>query len=983
MTLQPYQRLALPLVLLHASLPWGVGLLMACGALAAAPVKPAAPSKPTPAAALTSPSTAAANKAWQVAPIPAWVVAPPAGPAASAAPAITLAPALSLPGLPTTLSAAAPAASGLLAATAARHELMDWQTNFTLAKPQFFIRQRSVAYDAATLGYVSQWQIGYNPAFQTITLHSAQVLRDGRMQDRLKDARIEALRRETQLERQIIDGTQTLLVVLSDVRVGEPVEVSYTIEGVNPIFEGRLSGGFETAAPIPTDLVHHRVILPADRNVQLRAIGGDLLPERSIDNGKQVLRLVRTKVPALVEEQQTPPWVKVYPSWYFSEYGSWAEVDAWAQRLFAKPAATAPAIKAKADEWRANGLQGEALVAEVLRFVQDEVRYFSVSLGESSHRPKLAERTLAERLGDCKDKVMLLNALLAELGLSAQPALVSMFRNRGLAQYLPSHDQFDHVISRVELGGRVWYLDPTISGQGLTLASRGHYPYGRALVVGVGQELATVTTQPGHVDEVEHVQRWDMSQPGKPTQLATIMRAKGAAAERWRASWASAGQDRITEALAGAYARVLPELARLGPAQVKDDRQANVFELNLAYEHPNFGVYGNGGLDIEVGAFELADVLVSPAEAVRRTPYLLAIPQVSTSRIDVITPLPFTGGVNQPAEVFDKGFQYSSRTESSGNTVSFLRRVERRSDDVAPADMAGYRENLLRARAMTSNRMRINLVNFPQILPAFQQIEKRVRSEFGPRDDGLARIVMRAEFNRHASAKVLSTLPPKSRLAAHVLASSAISANLLGQYSAALQDAGEALAIDPGHPTALEARAVALASTARLDESVAALEKLLDGPARTVALRVLATVEIQRSRHSQAEQHLRQLIDASSGEQRDFALAWLYLAAERQGGRGAAVLQQHLASVDGARWSGALVNYLSGKLDREALLKKARDSAEMERLNLAEAYYYIGHQLAAQGQREEALRWYDRTVQTKATPYREYALAQQELKSGK
>ena len=55
-------------------------------------------------------------------------------------------------------------------------------------------------------------------------------------------------------------------------------------------------------------------------------------------------------------------------------------------------------MKAAFAAWKARNLAPEVLVAEVLRFVQDDVRYFSMSLGESSHRPKPAARTLAERL---------------------------------------------------------------------------------------------------------------------------------------------------------------------------------------------------------------------------------------------------------------------------------------------------------------------------------------------------------------------------------------------------------------------------------------------------------------------------------------------------------------------------------------------------------------------------------------------------------
>jgi hypothetical protein len=325
-------------------------------------------------------------KGYRVAPRPAWVIDPPAAPVSSAA--------------------APNNASG-----GRRELLLDLQVNHALPRMQYYLRTRSVAADNQALGAVSQPRIQFNPAFQTVTLHSATVTRDGRTLDRLKDARIEVLRRETQLDRQMIDGTETLLVVLSDVRVGESVEMAYSIEGANPIFDSRIAGVVAVATGAPVDVLHERVIVPADRNVQVRGIGGDVVPERKVEGNRHVLSLLRTQVPAVIEEQATPPWFKVYPAWQYSEYASWSEVDAWARRLFAPAAQPGPLLRERVEAWRASTLKGDALVADVLRFVQDEVRYFSVSLGESSHRPKPAERTLTERMGDCKDKVVLLNTL--------------------------------------------------------------------------------------------------------------------------------------------------------------------------------------------------------------------------------------------------------------------------------------------------------------------------------------------------------------------------------------------------------------------------------------------------------------------------------------------------------------------------------------------------------------------------------------------
>lgn len=88
-----------------------------------------------------------------------------------------------------------------------------------------------MATDASTLGQVSQPRIEFSAAFHPVVLDKAAPWPDGKRQERLKDARLELLRRE----QQVITGTQMLLVVLSDVRVGEPVELAYTIEGQSPI----------------------------------------------------------------------------------------------------------------------------------------------------------------------------------------------------------------------------------------------------------------------------------------------------------------------------------------------------------------------------------------------------------------------------------------------------------------------------------------------------------------------------------------------------------------------------------------------------------------------------------------------------------------------------------------------------------------------------------------------------------------------------
>ncbi|KPF57954.1 hypothetical protein D621_07240 [beta proteobacterium AAP51] len=940
---------------------------------AATKASPAAPRKPAanpgatrkPAAAAAPAPAPRGGKGWQVGPIPGWVVAPPA-PDPSAAPA---------PNIGTR-----------------RDQLVDLQVNHVGSTPQYFVRVRSVALDPGALGSVSQWQIGFNPAFQTVLIHHASVLRDGQRSERLADARIEPMRREQRLEQQVLDGSETLLVVLADVRVGDAVEVAYSVAGENPIFEGRIGGGMRLAYETPVDLLHHRWRVPAGKTMYSRPLAGKDEPERSTERGTegevQVLRAVRHQVAGIPQEQLTPPWFKVYPAIDLSEYRSWAEVDAWAQKLFALPSPTPPAVAAKAQALREQaqkeGWKDEALVSEVLRFVQDEVRYLSVSLGESSHRPKPPQQTLAELLGDCKDKVVLLNALLRELGFDARPALVSMHRNRGIRDYLPSHELFDHVITRLTLGGRQWYLDPTINGQGLQLETRGQVPYGAALVVGAGgaEEVAlqTVPEPPPALNRLQFEHRWDLSQPGRPAQLVFTMRAHGLLAERWRAGQATAGTEAVAQALGSGFVRVLPGLKAVGNAEVADDRQANRWEYTQRYELAEFGQYNRGFIDAEFGALEFLDLLTGPAETQRRTPFMVDTPRLVDSRIEVRTPVPLTLNPPAPLELVERQFRFLARLELQADKASFVRRYERRDDQVLPGEMTTWREKVLQARQGSFGRLRLPLLDSKAVTPELEKLERRLRSARGWRDDTLQGLITRNEFTRLIDTEALKKVAPGSPMAAQVLVSRATANNLLGSFAAARADAEQALALRPEDEDALDARAVALLGEGQAEEALATFARIKPAARPAAVAGWMGSIHYHLGRLPEAEALLREAVANGSGESREFAMVWLYLAAERQGGRGAAAVEEHLEGTDPQKMPGALLRFLVGRMDRAALLKHAAAKPEMERLNLAEAHYYIGQKLLAQGQRDDALRAFQRAVDTQATPYREVTFAQLELR---
>jgi len=933
-------------------------VLVALGASAAAqaskPAKAKAAPLPSPAALPASAAIPFVN-GHRIAPTPSWVVSVDAP-----------------------VKAPASAAQG----PGYRVLLSDVQTRLDApGEQQQYVRSRLVATESAALAEVSKAELNFNPAYQTLTLHEAALWRDGVRHDRLNGARIELLRREERLEQSTLTGTQTLLVVLNDVRIGDAVDIAYTLHGANPIFKGRFADNYQLTFGSTADVVQVRIDHPVSRVLRVKGIRSEVTPEITRDGERESLRILKRDVPMVRAEEQVPPWYKVWPSVHVSEYADWSEVARWAEELFADSADLGPELEARIDAWRSKGLPRDRLAAEVLEAVQDEVRYFSASLGESSHRPKPAASTYAERLGDCKDKVALLNAVLQRLGFDARPALVSLQRNRGIADYLPGHDQFDHVITRLQLDDQVYWLDPTLQKQGRRLDTRGHTSYGMVLVVAPQtQALARVELPAGAPEGIEFDQTWDLSDLKRAAQFTSIVRLRGMAAEAWRNAVAAGGSERIAENLAGTWARMMPGLKATAAPQVRDNRETNEFEFELHYELPGFGSYERGMLTVEAPALEMLDAMVGPREARRDMPWQYDQPRQMRQRVRVIAPLRFQSRPPAPQQVSDKHFSLSSRMEVSGSTFTLLLGYTRKLDEVLPGDLAAYREHLQAARRLGGTTLRLPLLDADRLQGVFADIERRMQRQYGSTSDALREIVVRQELELAMATELLKVAGEASPLAGPVLAKRALANNMLNRFDATLVDVDRALPLSAQSSDLLYARGLALLSLGRADEAVAAMRSAKEPGGRSVVTKGLGNAQYYQGHYAEAEASFREAVQDSSGDDRDFALIWLFLSAQRNGGKGREAIAPFVDQTDGTRWPGAVVHYLAGRVSQDELLRSARKDKQMERLNLSEAWFYVGQQLLLTGDPEGARRMFLRTVEIGALPYREHAFAQIELK---
>lgn len=139
-------------------------------------------------------------------------------------------------------------------------------------------------------------------------------------------------------------------------------------------------------------------------------------------------------------------------------FRSWAEVGEWYRGLERDRETVTPEIRQRAAQLVRGRTTLRDSIAALYDFVAQRVRYVSLQFGLGRYQPHPAADVLLNQYGDCKDKHVLLAALLRAIDVPSAPVLISA--NEPIDPDLPSPAQFDHLITFVPALDSLW-LDAT------------------------------------------------------------------------------------------------------------------------------------------------------------------------------------------------------------------------------------------------------------------------------------------------------------------------------------------------------------------------------------------------------------------------------------------------------------------------------------------------------------------------------------------
>jgi tetratricopeptide (TPR) repeat protein len=544
--------------------------------------------------------------------------------------------------------------------------------------------------------------INWNPAFNTVTVHSLHIIRGAQVIDLLATQQFTVLRRETSLERAMLSGVLTATLQPNGLQVGDVLELSYSVTDHDPVMRGHSELFFGLLPNGQIDHLQIRETWPSSKAMRWREVAG-LSPASVVTkpDGETELVVAGENITRAKAPDGAPPRFSDVSNVEASDFKTWEDVSTLMAPLYVKASALSADSPLKAEAAKIRAASGDPKIeaAAALRLVQDQTRYLFLGMNQGGYVPADADVTWTRRFGDCKGKTALLLALLHELGIEATPAIVSTEIGDGMDERLPNVELFDHVLVRAVIAGKIYWLDGTRSGD-RSLDSIEAPAFGWALqLTEPGAKLEKLTPEPLSVPQGETNIRVDASaglDAVAPVHVELVIR--GDAAALMRLGLGSKTPAEVDKALRDVWTSAYPRVEIKSVKAEYDDatgeeRLTMDGAAEMAWDlNANFGAreYATVGGQLGVGVSFKRDVGAVDA------PFAVSFPVFVTDTETVV--LPQAGkGFSVVGEDVDKtvgGTAYKRTSHIDAGVFTMVASARSLTSEISAADAAAAKPAL-------------------------------------------------------------------------------------------------------------------------------------------------------------------------------------------------------------------------------------------------------------------------------------------------
>lgn len=539
--------------------------------------------------------------------------------------------------------------------------------------------------------------IDFDPAYESLTFHWVHLWRGAEALNRLDTNQVKYVQKEREMEEYILNGEKSAILVLDDVRVGDIIDYAYSLTGTNPVFGGYFSGEVPVQRAQPAERLLTRVIWPVQRHLYAKAHGCAVQP--AIVRGKETTEYVwdLRQMPGLALEDSLPAWYDPEPWVQLSEFRTWADVNQWAGALFPPAPPASPELARQIAEWKQIPGHEEQILA-VLRFVQDQVRYFGIEIGASATKPADPSVVFARRFGDCKDKSQLFVTILRALGIPAWPVLVNATETRAIADWQPTAGAFDHCIAVAQCDGQTCWLDPTMSYQRGPLAAHYLPDYQYGLVIAPRTTALTPIPHTTGLPQTTTTEYFVLHGKTEPAELKVVSLATGRDAENLRELFATTKRSDIEKTDTHVYSDVYPGIRMTAPVAFEDDQDQNRVQTTeyFALDNPWTQPEKARKYRCEFYPSAIAALLQKPVDTTRHLPLGISYPEHQILRTEVTLPEAWPAETDEK-DIYDPAFTFRRASQCAGKKLVMAYEYQSLADAVAPEQAVQYLDHLNQA----------------------------------------------------------------------------------------------------------------------------------------------------------------------------------------------------------------------------------------------------------------------------------------------
>jgi len=256
------------------------------------------------------------------------------------------------------------------------------------------------------------------------------------------------------------ENFRELVVTFPGVKPGDTVFIHKRSE-YKPLVKNNFNNVFMLQGFEPIDHVKVIVEGPAEKKLNFIVRNGRLSFRTQSGKNTKIYIWEGENIPALVREPGAPSPLDYGLSLVVSTFKDWKSLSAYGAKLNRGKIDYNSAMKKKVEELTKRAKTEREKIERIFHFVESKIRYMGSSMDVGTViEPHKATYTFEKKFGVCRDKSILMIAMLKIAGIEAEDVVINVSRRTDPA--IPSI-YFEHAIVAVKLkDGKVIYMDPTL-----------------------------------------------------------------------------------------------------------------------------------------------------------------------------------------------------------------------------------------------------------------------------------------------------------------------------------------------------------------------------------------------------------------------------------------------------------------------------------------------------------------------------------------